>query len=81
MCFVSTKICKQLKIQLKKLTQNFGYKGIVTVVKKSYNDYKLRINETEFTIRLLPIAIRVIGMDWLHNNHAQIVCNKKLIKI
>ena len=23
----------------------------------------------------------IIGMDWLHSNHAEIVCNKKLIRI
>ncbi|KAI3745676.1 hypothetical protein L6452_08080 [Arctium lappa] len=43
----------------------------------------LGIEGREFPIDLMPMVIGgfdvVVGMDWLANNHAEIVCSKKLI--
>ncbi|KAI3669693.1 hypothetical protein L6452_41033 [Arctium lappa] len=45
----------------------------------------LSIEGREFSIDLLPMLIGgfdvVVGMDWLSNNHAEIVCSKKLIRL
>ncbi|KAI3678392.1 hypothetical protein L6452_37682 [Arctium lappa] len=45
----------------------------------------LSIEGREFPIDLLPMLIGgfdvVVGMDWLSNNHAEIVCSKKLIRL
>ncbi|KAI3715505.1 hypothetical protein L6452_22489 [Arctium lappa] len=45
----------------------------------------LSIEGIEFSIDLLPMVIGgfdvVVDMDWLSNNHAEIVCSKKLIRL
>ncbi|KAI3758179.1 hypothetical protein L6452_05732 [Arctium lappa] len=45
----------------------------------------LSIEGRELSIDLLPMLIGgfdvVVGMDWLKNNHAEIVCSKKLIQL
>ncbi|KAI3685864.1 hypothetical protein L6452_35125 [Arctium lappa] len=45
----------------------------------------LGIEGKEFSIDLLPMLIGgfdvVVGMDWLANNHADITCSKKLIRL
>ncbi|KAI3746350.1 hypothetical protein L6452_08780 [Arctium lappa] len=45
----------------------------------------LSIEGIEFSIDLLPMVIGgfevVVGMDWLSNNHAEILCSKKLIRL
>ncbi|GJW28081.1 putative reverse transcriptase domain-containing protein [Tanacetum coccineum] len=41
--------------------------------------------ETNFPINLIPIQLGefdlVIGMDWLSDNQAKIICNKKMVKL
>ncbi|XP_022030810.1 uncharacterized protein LOC110931735 [Helianthus annuus] len=45
----------------------------------------LQLGEQKFTIDLLPIELGsfdvVVGMDWLSNNRAEVVCHKKIIRI
>ncbi|XP_024995922.1 uncharacterized protein LOC112529079 [Cynara cardunculus var. scolymus] len=45
----------------------------------------LRIEGEEFRVDLIPMTIGgfdiIIGMDWLANNQAEILCSKKLIRI
>ena len=45
----------------------------------------IRINGKELPVWLMPICLGkfdvVLGMDWLSKNHAEIICNKKMVKI
>ncbi|KAK1413191.1 hypothetical protein QVD17_34962 [Tagetes erecta] len=45
---------------------------------------KIIIQEEEYPIDLIPITLRefevVIGMDWLSQHHASIVCNQKIVQ-
>ncbi|XP_022013925.1 uncharacterized protein LOC110913399 [Helianthus annuus] len=45
----------------------------------------LQLGEQKFTINLLPVELGsfdvVVGIDWLSNNQAEVVCHEKIIRI
>ncbi|GJT78124.1 putative reverse transcriptase domain-containing protein [Tanacetum coccineum] len=49
------------------------------------NNCMITIGETYLPINLIPIQLGkfdiVIGMDWLSENQAKIICNKKMVKL
>ncbi|KAI3757372.1 hypothetical protein L6452_04909 [Arctium lappa] len=59
--------------------------GRQVLIREVLKQYALSIEGREFSIDLLPMSIGgfdvVVGMDWLSNNHAEIVCSKKLIRL
>ncbi|KAI3735710.1 hypothetical protein L6452_15220 [Arctium lappa] len=59
--------------------------GSQVLVREVLKQCTLSIEGREFTIDLLPMLIGgfdvMVGMDWLSNNHAEIVCSKKLIRL
>ncbi|KAI3715042.1 hypothetical protein L6452_22008 [Arctium lappa] len=59
--------------------------GDQVVVRDILKGCKLEIKGREFSVDLMPLVIGgfdvVIGMDWLSNNHVEILCAKKLIRI
>ena len=50
-----------------------------------YRNCKLRINGEDYNVDLIPMVLGefdvVIGMDWLSNYGANIVCNRKIIQL
>ncbi|XP_024971917.1 uncharacterized protein LOC112510801 [Cynara cardunculus var. scolymus] len=54
-------------------------------VDEVFDECTIVIDGKDFPVRLMPMCLGgfdvVLGMDWLSNNHAQIVCNKNMIKI
>jgi hypothetical protein len=57
----------------------------VTETREVIRDYALTLDDHQFKIDLLPVALGgfdvVIGMDGLGENHAEIVCDKRLVRI
>ncbi|KAI3707648.1 hypothetical protein L6452_26275 [Arctium lappa] len=86
--FVSILFCQKLSVPTSSLEN-----GIVVeladddqvVVRDVLKDCKLEIEGKEFPVNLMPMVIGgfdvVIGMDWLADNQAEILCAKKLIRI
>src|ERR1044071_6360698 len=50
-----------------------------------HRDCKLELNKQLFAINLLPITLGsfdlVVGMDWLSKQHAEILCQEKIVRI
>ncbi|GKA42699.1 putative reverse transcriptase domain-containing protein [Tanacetum coccineum] len=50
-----------------------------------FEDCLINIDENEFLVRLMPMCLGgfdvVLGMDWLSDNNAEIVCNKKMVRL
>ncbi|GKE25249.1 putative nucleotidyltransferase, ribonuclease H [Tanacetum coccineum] len=50
-----------------------------------FEDCLINIDENEFPVRLMPMRLGgfdvILGMDWLSNNNAEIMCNKKMVRI
>ncbi|KAI3808107.1 hypothetical protein L1987_24050 [Smallanthus sonchifolius] len=48
-------------------------------------DYSLELNDHSFPINLVPMPLGsfdiIIGMDWLSNHHAEVICFEKCIQI
>ncbi|KAI3701816.1 hypothetical protein L6452_27177 [Arctium lappa] len=59
--------------------------GSQSKVDEVINGCTIIIDGKDFPVRLMPMRLGgfdvVLGMDWLSENHAQILCNKKMIKI
>ncbi|KAI3707604.1 hypothetical protein L6452_26230 [Arctium lappa] len=55
------------------------------LVNQVYGNCVLKIEGKKFPIKLFPMSIGgfnlIVGMDWLGENHAEILCSKKLIRI
>ncbi|KAI3770484.1 hypothetical protein L6452_01618 [Arctium lappa] len=53
--------------------------------REEYDDYNIQIDGRSIPLRLLPMTLGefdiIIGMDWLAENQAKIMCNKKIIQI
>lgn len=56
-----------------------------TIADKVYKDCVLELDERVFPVDLIPIDIRsfdvVIGIDWLAQNRAHILCSERIIRI
>ncbi|KAI3757500.1 hypothetical protein L6452_05040 [Arctium lappa] len=86
--FVSFSFCQKLSVPASSLENaivvELADDGQV-VVRDVLKGCKLEIEGKEFSVNLMPMAIGgfdvVIGMDWLADNQAEILCAKKLIRI
>ncbi|KAI3707652.1 hypothetical protein L6452_26279 [Arctium lappa] len=86
--FVSISFCQKLSVPTSSLENAIVVEladGDQVVVRDVLKDCKLEIEGKEFPVNLMPMVIRgfdvVIGMDWLADNQAEILCAKKLIRI
>ncbi|GJS79078.1 putative reverse transcriptase domain-containing protein [Tanacetum coccineum] len=86
--FISTKFAPLLNVE--PCTVNPGYvieidDGKSVEVNKVICDYKLELQNSLFTIDLIPLGHGsidvIVGMDWLSKNEAVIVCHEKLVEI
>ncbi|GJX46462.1 retrotransposon protein, putative, ty3-gypsy subclass [Tanacetum coccineum] len=86
--FVSTTFIPLLGIEASDL--GFSYEieiasGQLVKVDKVINGYKLEIEGYMFDINLIPFGSEsfdmIIGMDWLSNHKAEIICHKKVVRI
>nr|GEV83195.1 putative reverse transcriptase domain-containing protein [Tanacetum cinerariifolium] len=54
-------------------------------IDKVIKDYKLKIDDHVFDINLIPFERRsfnvIIGIDWLSDNKAEIICHEKVVRI
>ncbi|KAI3735922.1 hypothetical protein L6452_15448 [Arctium lappa] len=59
--------------------------GEQVLIRDVLKDCTLSIEGKKFLINLMPMVIGgfdvVVGMDWLADNHAEILCSKKLIRL
>ncbi|KAI3672432.1 hypothetical protein L6452_38520 [Arctium lappa] len=86
--FVSTTFRHYLNRNACRLDKSYTVEtadGGQSKVDEVINGCTIIIDDKEFPVRLMPMHLRgfdvVLGMDWLSENHAQILCNKKMIKI
>ncbi|GKF27144.1 putative reverse transcriptase domain-containing protein [Tanacetum coccineum] len=86
--FVSTTFIPLLGIKPSDL--GFSYKsyiasGQLVEIDKVIKGCKLKIEGHEFDINLIPFGNRsfdvIIGMDWLSNHKAEIICHEKVVRI
>ncbi|KAK1422572.1 hypothetical protein QVD17_17855 [Tagetes erecta] len=74
--FVRSKLVNALEVEV---ASNKSF-----VVSEVCQNCKLIIQEEEYSIDLIPIELRefdvIIGMDWLSQHHASIVCNQKIVQ-
>ncbi|XP_076885127.1 uncharacterized protein LOC143534547 [Bidens hawaiensis] len=56
----------------------------IFVISEVCRNCKINIQGEEYSINLIPINLRefdiIIGMDWLSQHHASIVCNQKIVQ-
>nr|GEW83818.1 putative reverse transcriptase domain-containing protein [Tanacetum cinerariifolium] len=59
--------------------------GKLVEIDKVIKGYKLEIEGHEFDINLIPFRSRsfdvIIGIDWLYNHKAEIICHEKVVRI
>ncbi|XP_024962102.1 uncharacterized protein LOC112502434 [Cynara cardunculus var. scolymus] len=86
--FVSTTFCHYLNRSACRLDKTYTIEtadGSQCKVDEVFDECTIVIDGKDFPVRLMPMCLRgfdvVLGMDWLSNNHAQIVYNKNMIKI
>ena len=86
--FVSSKLSKQLGIVPTLLDTPYSIEladGKPVKVTHIHRDCKLELDGQLFAIDLLPITLGsfdlVIGMDWLSKQHAEILCQEKIVRI
>ncbi|KAI3770998.1 hypothetical protein L6452_02147 [Arctium lappa] len=86
--FVSNSFCHYLNRDANRLEKSYIVEtadGGQVEVKEVIDGCTICIDGKKLPVRLMPTGLGgfdvVLGMDWLSNNHAQIVCNKKMIKI
>ncbi|XP_024963207.1 uncharacterized protein LOC112503382 [Cynara cardunculus var. scolymus] len=86
--FVSTTFCHYLNRSSCRLDKTYTVEtadGSQCKVDEVFDKCTIVIDGKDFPVRLMPMRLGgfdvVLGMDWLSNNHAQIVCNKNMIKI
>ncbi|GKC42860.1 putative reverse transcriptase domain-containing protein [Tanacetum coccineum] len=86
--FVSTTFTPLLDIEPSEL--GFSYEieiasGQLVEIDKVIKGYKLEIKGHVFDINLIPFGSGtfdvIIGMDWLSNHKAEIICHKKVVRI
>ncbi|XP_024962048.1 uncharacterized protein LOC112502392 [Cynara cardunculus var. scolymus] len=86
--FVSTTFCHCLNRSACRLDKTYTIEtadGSQCKVDEVFDKCTIVIDGKDFPVRLMPMRLGgldvVLGMDWLSNNHAQIVCNKNMIQI
>ena len=86
--FVSTNFATTLNRPFKKLEISFEVEtaiGITTRVQYMVEDCELDIEGNLLPTKLFLVTLGgfdiVLGMDWLYENDAHIICNKKMIQI
>ncbi|XP_024964985.1 uncharacterized protein LOC112505288, partial [Cynara cardunculus var. scolymus] len=86
--FASSTFCHYLNSSARRLDKTYTVEtadGSQRKVEEVFDECTIVVDGKEFPIRLMPMCLGgfdvVLGMDWLSNNHAQIVCNKNMIKI
>ncbi|KAI3672436.1 hypothetical protein L6452_38524 [Arctium lappa] len=86
--FVSPNFVHKLLVKPKKLSQWFEVEvtdDSRVLVGEVYDGCSIDIDGHTFPLRLYPMGMGefdvIVGMDWLASNDANIVCNKKLIRI
>src|ERR1043165_9589256 len=86
--FVLSKLSKQLGMVPTLLDTPYSIEwadGKPVEVNNIHRDCKLELEGQLFTINLLPITLcsfdLVVGMDWLSKQHAEILCQEKIIRI
>ncbi|KAI3681152.1 hypothetical protein L6452_35936 [Arctium lappa] len=86
--FVSTTFVLYLNRDAGRLDQSYVVEtadGGRIKIKEIVEDFMINIDGNELLVNLMPMNLGgfdvVLGIDWLSNHEAQIVCNKKLIKI
>ncbi|GJW16528.1 putative reverse transcriptase domain-containing protein [Tanacetum coccineum] len=86
--FISTKFAPLLN--MKPSIVSHGYvieaaNGKKEEVDRIIRDCKLELGNSLFTIDLIPLGHGsfdvIVGMDWLSNNKAEIVCHEKVVRI
>lgn len=86
--FVSTTFCQILNYPTEKLDKEYLVEiadGYHISVSDIINGCVITIEDTKFPIKLIPIKLGefdiIVGMDWLSQNQANIICDKKMIKV
>ncbi|GJW43603.1 putative reverse transcriptase domain-containing protein, partial [Tanacetum coccineum] len=86
--FVSATFCHYLNKDACRLDRAFIVEtanGKEVKISKIFEDCSINIDGNEFPVRLMPMRLGgfdvVLGMDWLSDNNAEIVCNKKMVRI
>nr|GEW41195.1 hypothetical protein [Tanacetum cinerariifolium] len=86
--FVSASFCHYLNNDACRLDRAFIVEttnGEEVKIFEIFEDCLINIDGNKFLIRLMPMHLGgfdvVLGMDWLSDNNAEIVCNKKMGKI
>nr|GEX45420.1 putative reverse transcriptase domain-containing protein [Tanacetum cinerariifolium] len=86
--FVSTTFIPLLGIQPSELGFSYEFEiasGQLVKIDKVIKGCKLEIEGHEFDINLIPFGSRnfdvIIGMDWLSNHKAEIICHEKVVRI
>ncbi|GJV40110.1 putative reverse transcriptase domain-containing protein, partial [Tanacetum coccineum] len=86
--FISTEFAPLLNV--KSSIVNHGYvievaDGKMVEVDRIIRDYKLELGDSLFSINLIPLGHVsfdvILGMDWLSQNKAMIVCHEKVVEI
>ncbi|XP_071713176.1 uncharacterized protein [Rutidosis leptorrhynchoides] len=86
--FVSTTFCNNLDRCVEKLNDIYTVEiadGNHVRVEDIINNCTITLGKTQFPITLVPIQLGefdiVVGMDWLSENQAKIICDRKMIRI
>ncbi|KAI3769229.1 hypothetical protein L6452_00329 [Arctium lappa] len=86
--FISDTLCQKISMPMSSLDEDIvveiANRGQV-IIRDVVRDYTLEFDGRKFPVSLMPMQIGgfdvVIGMDWLSENHAEIVCSKKMIRL
>ncbi|KAK1427944.1 hypothetical protein QVD17_16705 [Tagetes erecta] len=86
--FVSTKFRPRIELDSLKLPNAYSIEladGQTIEAGEVINNCTIELDDHSFSINLMPVQLGgfdvVVGMDWLARNRAEIVCDKKLLKI
>ncbi|XP_071695257.1 uncharacterized protein [Rutidosis leptorrhynchoides] len=86
--FVSNKFSPKIKTPLTPLDRTYAVEvanGKVLTAKTVYRKCNIKLADRDFKVDLVPIELVsfdvVIGMDWLSENRAEIVCYEKAARI
>ena len=86
--FVSSKLSKQLGMVPTLRDTPYSIEladGKPVEVTHIHRDCKLELDGQSFAINILPITLGsfdlVVGMDWLSKQHAEILCQEKIVRI
>ncbi|XP_071734275.1 uncharacterized protein [Rutidosis leptorrhynchoides] len=88
LCFVSNKLSPKIITPLSTLDRKYTVEvasGKLLKAKKVYRNCSITLGDRSFELDMIPIELGsfdvIIGMDWLSNNLAEIVCYEKAIRI